>query len=140
MNISQYLDGDGVLRWDAPPGKWIVRRIGLTPTGAKNTPASPEATGFEVDKMNRGYLKNHFDAYMGRILRDMPAAERKSLKHLVIDSYEVGPQNWTEGLAEDFKRKFGYDPILWLPVLSGTIVNSVDESNRFLVGFAPPYS
>jgi hypothetical protein len=132
INISNHLKTDGTLNWEPPPGKWVVRRVGLVPTGVTNAPASPEATGFEVDKMNRQHLKNHFDSYIGKILRDMPAAERKSFKHLVIDSYEVGPQNWTEGLAEDFKKKYGYDPITWLPVLSGTIINSPGQSDRFL--------
>ena len=132
INVSKYVDATGVLNWQAPAGKWVIRWIGLQPTGAKNTPASPEATGFEVDKMNRDYLKKHFDAYIGKILKDMLPEERKSLKHVVLDSYEVGPQNWTEGLAEDFKNVYGYDPIKWLPVLSGTIVNSANESDRFL--------
>ena len=132
IDVSKYVDATGVLNWQAPAGKWIIKWIGLQPTGAKNTPASPEATGYEVDKMNRDYLKKHFDAYIGKILRDMPPEERKSFKHVVLDSYEVGPQNWTEGLAEDFKNKYGYDPIKWLPVLAGTIVNSANESDRFL--------
>jgi hypothetical protein len=132
INISKFLDKNGILNWNAPVGKWVIKRIGLIPTGVKNAPASPEATGFEVDKMNRQYLEKHFDAYVGKFLKDMPANERKSFKHVVLDSYEVGPQNWTEGLAEIFKNKYGYDPILWLPVLSGNIVNSAEESNRFL--------
>lgn len=132
IDISEHLDKNGILNWDAPAGRWIVRRIGLTPTGTRNSPASPEATGFEVDKMNRDYLKKHFDAYVGKILTDLPGEERRSFKHVVIDSYEMGPQNWTEGLASDFKKTFGYDPIRWLPVLDGTIVNSITESNRFL--------
>ena len=49
-----------------------------------------------------------------------------------MDSYEMGPQNWTEGMAEDFIKRYGYNPIAWLPVLSGRIVGSADESNRFL--------
>lgn len=132
VNVTKYVDTKGILNWQAPAGKWVIKWVGLQPTGAKNTPASPEATGYEVDKMNRDYLKKHFDAYIGKILRDMPPEKRKSFKHVVLDSYEVGPQNWTEGLAEDFKNKYGYDPIKWLPVLSGTIVNSANESDRFL--------
>ena len=132
INISKFLDKNGVLNWDAPAGKWIIKRIGLIPTGTKNAPASPEATGFEVDKMSKPFLQKHFDAYVGKLLKDLPANKRKSFKHVVLDSYEVGPQNWTEGLAENFKQKYGYDPIVWLPVLSGTIVNSAQESNRFL--------
>ena len=131
-DITKFLSKDGTLSWNPPAGKWMIRRVGLTPTGAKNAPASPEATGFEVDKMNKEYLKHHFDAYIGKLLRDMPAATRKSFKHVVIDSYEVGPQNWTEGFANDFMKKYGYNPISFLPVLQGTIVNSADESSRFL--------
>lgn len=132
INVTTHLKADGTLSWEVPAGKWVVRRVGLLPTGVTNAPASPEATGLEVDKMNRQHLKTHFDSYIGKILRDMPAAERKSFKHVVIDSYEVGPQNWTDGLADDFKKKYGYDPISWLPVLSGTIVNSPAQSDRFL--------
>ncbi|MFC4197851.1 glycosyl hydrolase [Pedobacter jamesrossensis] len=132
INISRFLDHNGVLNWNAPKGKWIIKRVGLVPTGTKNAPASPEATGFEVDKMNRVALEKHFNAYLGKFLKELPAEKRKSFKHVVLDSYEVGPQNWTEGLAEDFKKKYGYDPIVWLPVLSGTIVNSPQQSDRFL--------
>ncbi|RZK60767.1 MAG: glycoside hydrolase family 2 [Pedobacter sp.] len=132
INITKFLDNNGVLNWNAPKGKWIVRRVGLVPTGTKNAPASPEATGFEVDKMNRVSLEKHFNAYLGKFLKELPADKRKSFKHVVLDSYEVGPENWTEGLAEGFRKKYGYDPIVWLPVLSGTIVNSAQESDRFL--------
>ena len=132
IDVTGFMDKTGTLSWNAPAGKWIIKRIGLIPTGAKNAPASPEATGYEVDKMQKDYIKDHFNAYIGKILKDLPADKRKSFKHLVIDSYEVGPQNWTEGLAVDFEKKYGYNPILWLPVLSGNIVNSASESNRFL--------
>ena len=35
-------------------------------------------------------------------------------------------------MRADFKKRYGYDPLPWLPVLTGRIVNSADESNRFL--------
>jgi hypothetical protein len=132
MDISKNLGADGTLNWDAPAGKWIVMRIGATPTGTMNGPSAPNARGLEVDKMNKTYLENHFNAYMGKLLERMPADDRTAFKHVVMDSYEMGPENWTEGLAEDFSRRYGYDPIRWLPVLSGRIVGSADQSNRFL--------
>lgn len=131
-DISRLMAADGTLRWDVPPGDWIVLRSAMTPTGTKNSPAPPEATGFEVDKMNRSALKSHFDAYVGNILRRMPAAERKSFKHVVADSYEQGPENWTDGFAADFQKRYGYDPIRFLPVMTGRIIGSADESDRFL--------
>lgn len=132
LDISKYMKADGTLNWDAPAGTWIVMRIGVMPTGTKNSPASPEATGFEVDKMNRQHLAHHFDSYIGKIVRDMPAEDRTAFKHVVADSYEMGSQNYTDDFVTSFQKRFGYNPLLWLPVISGRIVESANQSNRFL--------
>jgi hypothetical protein len=131
-DISRFLTKDDTLRWDAPEGRWIIIRIGATPTGARNAQAAPYAVGWEVDKMNRGHLTSHFNAYIGELLRRMPAEDRTALKHVVLDSYEQGSQNWTDNLVEDFITKYGYDPTPWLPALSGRVVGSADQSDRFL--------
>ena len=132
INLTKFLKADGTLTWDVPPGDWIVQRIGMTTTGTRNAPAAPEGEGLEVDKMNRAATKRHFDAFLGEILRRMPANERRALKHVVADSYEMGSQNWTDGFAEKFRTRYGYDPIPWLPVLTGRIVGNANESDRFL--------
>jgi len=107
LNLSKLMAADGTLQWDVPAGDWIVLRTALTPTGTKNAPAPPEATGFEVDKMNRVPLRAHFEAYVGNLLKRLTPAERKSWKHVVADSYETGPENWTDGFATDFQRRYG---------------------------------
>ncbi len=131
-NISHKMTADGVLRWDVPEGEWTVLRAVMMPTGTKNSPAPPEATGLEVDKMSRSALKSHFEAYVGKLLKRMPPDQRRALKHVVADSYEMGPENWTDGFAADFRRRYGYDPLSYLPVLTGRIVGSADQSDRFL--------
>ena len=131
-NISRHMNADGVLRWDVPEGEWTVLRAVMMPTGTTNAPAPPEATGLEVDKMNRTALKSHFDAYVGKLLARMPQDQRRALKHIVADSYETGPENWTDGFAADFQHRYGYDPLAYLPVLTGRLVGSADQSDRFL--------
>ena len=131
-DLSKRMAADGTLQWDVPAGDWIVLRTAMTPTGTKNGPAPPEASGYEVDKMNRVPLRSHFDAYVGNLLKRLPAADRKSWKHVVADSYEQGPENWTDGFAADFHKRYGYDPLPYLPVMTGRIVGSVDQSDRFL--------
>jgi hypothetical protein len=131
-DITQYLESDGTLRWDVPPGEWIVLRTAMIPTGKTNVPAPEEATGPEVDKMSRQALSAHFEAFVGELLRRVPAAERTALKRVVADSWEAGPQNWTDGMAADFKSRYGYDPLPWLPVMTGRVVGSADQSDRFL--------
>src|SRR5450756_985360 len=34
LNLTAKLDVDGKLNWEAPAGKWIIQRIGHTPTGS----------------------------------------------------------------------------------------------------------
>jgi hypothetical protein len=132
LNLTKQMAADGTLTWNVPKGNWMVVRYGMMPTGVTNAPASAEGRGPEVDKMNKEVLVNHFDSFVGKIQQRVPEADRKALKWVVADSYETGSQNWTDGLADDFQKKYGYDPLPWLPTLTGRIVSSADLSNRFL--------
>ena len=123
---------DGALDWQVPAGRWVIYRFAAAPTGTKNGPANPEATGYEVDKMSRAHVAAHFDAYLGKILARTPPAHRKAIKHAVLDSYEQGGQNYTDNFAAKFKASFGYDPTPYLPALFGMSAGSRDDSNRFL--------
>jgi len=132
VNLSDRMSADGVLRWDVPEGDWVVVRSGMTPTGAKNHPTTDQGRGLECDKMNRDAIEAHFQGFMARILDRVPDAARPALTRVVIDSYEVGSQNWTDGFRETFEAAFGYDPLPWLPALTGRIVGSANRSDRFL--------
>ena len=131
IDISSCLTGDQLI-WDAPAGKWVIMRTGMCPTGVTNSPAEPIATGLEVDKMSREHVAAHFDAYMGEIIRRIPEADRKCWKVVVQDSYETGGQNFTDDFIESFKSRYGYDPLPFLPVYKGYVVDSQDRSDRFL--------
>jgi hypothetical protein len=131
VDISSHLK-DGILEWDVPAGDWVILRNCMIPTGMTNAPSSPEGRGLEVDKMNRELAQKHFEAFVGQLLKRMPASGRKALTRVVADSYEMGSQNWTDGFGESFQQTYGYDPKPWLPVLSGRIVGSAARSERFL--------
>jgi len=132
IDISDKILPDGTLKWDAPEGEWIILRAGMSSTGITNAPAASNATGLEVDKMNKKALQQHFDSFIGDILNSMAAEDRQAFKYVVADSYETGSQNWTDDFGKTFQETYGYDPKVFLPVLTGRIVNSVTESNRFL--------
>ncbi|MDN3656542.1 glycosyl hydrolase [Ferruginibacter paludis] len=131
-DISNLMSADGELNWDAPAGEWIIVRSGMAPTGVTNSPAPPNGTGLEVDKMNKDYLAWHFDAFLGEIIKRIPAEDRKTFKIVVQDSYETGGQNWTDNMIGKFKKVYGYDPAPYIPVLYGSVVGSEEMSNRFL--------
>lgn len=123
---------DGVLDWEVPEGNWVIRRMVMLPTGVTNSPAAPEATGHEIDKMSREHVAFHFDAFIGEILKRIPEANRKTFKVVVQDSYETGGQNWTDDMLAVFKERYGYDPVPYLPALNGVVVGDRDRSDRFL--------
>jgi hypothetical protein len=106
VDITGALTPDGTLNWDVPEGDWVILRAGMTPTGTENSPASPEATGFEVDKMSKVHTEKHFYAHMGEVLKRIPEADRKCFKVVVQDSYETGGQNFTDGFLAGGFRSF----------------------------------
>ncbi|MDP4184475.1 MAG: glycosyl hydrolase [Bacteroidota bacterium] len=132
LDITSNVTSDGTLNWNVPEGNWRIMVSGMTPTGVVNEPASPEATGLEADKMSKKHIASHFDAFLGEIMRRVPAQDRKTWKVTVEDSYERGGQNWTDGFIEDFKGRYGYDPVPFIPTLSGYVVKSREISDRFL--------
>ena len=131
-DITGCMAPDGTLTWDVPKGKWVVMRTAMLPTGSMDAPAPEEGRGLETDKMSKKHIRAHFDNYLGVILKKIPAADRKTFRIVVEDSYETGGQNWTDDLIPDFKKAYGYDPTPFIPVLSGVVVGSPDMSDRFL--------
>jgi alpha-L-rhamnosidase len=131
-NLSDKLQSDGTLRWDVPEGEWIILNSGMTPTGVTNHPTTDEGRGLECDKMSPAAVEQHFNNFVGKLLQLMPEADRSALRHVVVDSYEVASENWTDDFRKRFQTTFGYDPQPWLPVLTGRIVGSAGQSDRFL--------
>jgi hypothetical protein len=65
IDLTNKMGPNGQLDWTPPAGDWLVLRIGYSLTGAMNRPASPEATGLEVDKLDAAAIKRYEDHYLG---------------------------------------------------------------------------
>jgi hypothetical protein len=136
IDLTSKMKPDGTLEWTPPAGNWIVLRVGYSLTGHKNSPASPEATGLEVDKLNAAYVKTYFNNYLDQYKEATGGLMgSKGLKYMITDSWEAGTQNWTDNMIKEFTRRRGYDLIPWLPVLTGHVVESAGASDRFLWDF-----
>ncbi|MBM3861268.1 MAG: hypothetical protein FJ395_16700 [Verrucomicrobia bacterium] len=125
---------DGRLAWDVPAGNWTVLRVGHTITGKDNHPAPLEGRGLECDKLSKAAAEVHFNNLMGKLIADNKplVGEKRTLVSTHIDSWEVGSQNWTPKFREEFRRLRGYDPVTFLPVMTGRVVDSIEVSERFL--------
>lgn len=132
LDLTSKLSPDGRLAWDAPAGRWTVLRLGSTTTGKMNHPAPPESVGLECDKLNKRAIEVHFDGLMKKLVDDQRAVGGTALKYVHIDSWEVGSQNWTPAFREEFQKRRGYDPLPFLPVVTGRAVESQELAERFL--------
>jgi hypothetical protein len=136
IDLTSKMKPDGTLDWTPPAGNWVVLRMGYSLTGHKNSPASPEATGLEVDKLNAGYVKTYFNNYLDQYKEATGGLMgSRGLKYMITDSWEAGTQNWTDDMIKEFTQRRGYDMLPWLPVLTGHIVESAGASDRFLWDF-----
>ena len=132
VDLTQKMDKEGRLAWDAPAGKWTVLRFGHTSTGMENAPAPASGRGLECDKLSREGIEACFRGLMGKIIEDVGPAAGKTLVTTHIDSWENGSQNWTARMREEFKARRGYDLLPFLPAFTGRVVGSLEVSERFL--------
>ena len=137
-DITAHLAADGTLDWDIPAGNWTIVRIGYLCNGRCNHPASHYGYGLEVDKLSASAMDFHFNQYVARLcdyLGPLAGAVESGFNNILVDSFEVGSQNWTQGLDKTFEARMGYSLRPYLPVFADRIVGSVDESERFLEDF-----
>jgi hypothetical protein len=135
IDLTSKMKPDGTLDWDAPPGNWTVLRLGYSLTGAKNRPATPAGSGFEADKLNRQHMEAYVRGYFDPLQKALGPLFGKSLRYVMMDSWEAGTNNWTNDMLDQFRRRRAYDPTPYLPALTGEVVQSADVSDRFLWDF-----
>ena len=113
IDLSSRLGPDGTLSWTPSAGRWTVVRFGYTDVGAVNHPASKYGIGLECDKLSRVALDHHFAGFVDRVIATGAAAPGKALQWSFIDSYETGPQNWTDDFPAQFQKRTGYAVTPW---------------------------
>lgn len=123
---------DGRLECQVPSGDWTIVRFCHTPTGQMNAPAPDGGRGWECDKMSRAAVDAHFDALMGKVIAEVGPLAGKTFRAVLADSWEAGSENWTPTFRAEFTQRRGYDPLPYLPVVTGRVVGSVEVSERFL--------
>ena len=112
---------------------WRVIRLGYSLTGTRTDRRRPRRPGFEVDKLesrSRPRLHEHFL----RCTEDARAVALRRARR-VGDSerqIEAGAQNWTDDILEQFTKRRGYDPMPFLPALTGRWSSSAEASDKFL--------
>lgn len=137
IDLTSKMNSDGTLNWTAPDGNWKILRFGYSLTGKQNSPASPEATGLEVDKLDPKSVNIYFQNYLNQYKNATNGliGSKGGLQFMVTDSWEAGSENWTNNMPEEFSKRRGYSLIPWMPVLTGQIIKSSEQSEKFLWDF-----
>lgn len=134
--LGQVVDLTGRDAWEVPPGRWTIVRFGHTSTGRMIHPVDPLTEGLECDKLSAAAVTAHFQrGPVAAVLAEADPAVRGALKGVFMDSWEAGCANWTPLMRDEFRARRGYDPLPWLPTLTGRVVGSVELTERFLWDF-----
>jgi hypothetical protein len=133
-DISSQVDADGTVHWSPPADEqsWEILRIGYTSSDARVSTSSGAWQGLAIDYLDPTALDQYWNKTVLPLLTAAKPYVGRSLKYLASDSWELGGTNWTGNFREEFRKRRGYDPVLYLPVVSGRIVGSRDLSTRFL--------
>ena len=134
VDLSARLSATGQLEWEVPAGEWTILRFGRTATGQTTRPAPAPGLGFESDKFDPVALDAHFDQFAGRLLKEIGPNRRagRGLTTLHFDSWEMSSQNWSANFRAEFQQRRGYDPLRFLPAMTGRLVDSEETTERFL--------
>jgi hypothetical protein len=130
VNLTSLMQPDGTLEWDVPPGDWTIMRFGFTTTGAKN--GWFYWMGLECDKLAPEGIEASWNGMMKPAIERLGNLAGTVLVESLIDSFEVGGQNWTDKMPEKFQAQSGYDLIPYLPTFTGRTVGSPAITERFL--------
>ena len=135
VDLTARTDATGRLRAELPPGDWTILRFGFTSTGRKNHPAVAEGEGLEIDKMDPDAVSFYFDRALGRILREAGPRAGSTFRAILFDSFEGGPQNWTDTFPRQFTALKGYDLIPLLPAITGRLIETTSFTESVLHDF-----
>lgn len=127
--IRGSMNSQGMLTWDAPAGKWHIFRIGHAPTMSTPHPLPDDIIGktLEADKMNAEVTAYHWQQMLEPLKEHVGQYFGKSFTHLLVDSYEAGGQDWTDGFREKFTEMHGYDPLPVLAIVSAEADNPMSK-------------
>jgi len=134
IDLTGRMDEQGRLIWDVPEGDWTILRFVCRGTNQRLVVPSPNSDGLIIDHLSAEATERHMMHMIDKLGEVDPGHE--ILKIMSHDSYEVHAANdWTEDFAEEFRKRRGYDPAGYLPLLEGWTLDDPDVQTRFIADY-----
>jgi hypothetical protein len=134
VDISERMDSQGRLDWDAPAGGWRIMRFVASNTGQMLECPSPNSNGLIIDHLSREAATVDMSHILDRLLSARKSLD--ALKTFMLDSYEVAEAvDWTDDFVGAFRARHGYDPVPYLPALFDPAALDPGIAARFLYDY-----
>ena len=128
--LDKFTSENKFIDWDVPEGSWEVMSFFMCNTGQKLECPSPKSDGLIIDHLSRQATRNNIDTVLARLEKISTPANH--LKFLEDDSYEVWEaKDWTPGFLQEFKTRYKYDAVPFLPLLQGYSIKDSILAERF---------
>jgi len=128
--LDEFTLEDKYIEWEVPEGKWKVISFFMCNTGQPLMVPSPNSVGPMIDHLSKRATRNHFDTIISRLAK--VSTPENQIKFLEVDSYEVwSAVDWSPNLIKEFKARYDYDPLPYLPLLRGFSTDNTELDERF---------
>jgi len=128
--LGEFTSEDKYIDWEVPKGKWEIISFFMSNTGQELVCPSPNSSGLVIDHLSRIATQNNFDSILNKLAPI--SSPEKHLKFFMLDSYEVWHmKDWSPRLVEEFNKRYGYDPLPYLPLLRGYHGKDTVMAERF---------
>ena len=120
VDLTERIDTDGRLRWNAPAGDWTMRWFIFANTGQRLIVPSPRADGLQIDFFDADDSRTYFNHVLERLELALGPLEETALRYLEVDSLELEGGRlgaWTEEILGAFSARYEYDAKPWLSLL-----------------------
>jgi len=118
LRLDEYTSEDKIINWQAPKGKWSVLSFFMCNTDQPLECPSPNSGGLMIDHLSKQATRNYFDTLLRRLSK--VSTPDNHIKFFELDSYELwAAKDWTPAFLKEFKNRYGYDPVPFLPLLEG---------------------
>ena len=104
-------------------------------TGERLKVPSPDSDGLATDHFNAEATREFVQTLIDRLEQRLGNLPQAGIKQLYLPSYEVVGAKWTPDFLKQFQHYRDYDMTAYLPVFAGCVVESEEQTKRFLYDF-----
>jgi len=135
IDLTDRVDEDGRLTWQAPAGAWRIVWYVAAPTGEAGLFVRENAMGRTHDFFSAEATEQNLAWFLEPLERELGPLNETALRYCFMESYELEDALWTWDFPRMFRDRNGYDVVPYLPALDGTVVGSAEITERFLYDY-----